>query len=165
MVEKAFNRNLKTLFLHFLCPFTRELLLQPAWDSLKWENPFEHISNTGFLRQENCSLVTRKKTIEKCEIQFSQSCEPDSTECQNKVFLNFFRIFLIFLLNNLKFNFFQSTEPDSTEWQNKVFLKAAGLHPSLFHRIVYYVNEPVLKLHWVHTKQVLNKNPFISLSI
>ena len=59
--KKAFNRNLKTLFQHFSRPFTRELLLQPAWDSLKWENPFEHISNTGFLRQENCSLVTRKR--------------------------------------------------------------------------------------------------------
>ena len=126
--KKAFNRNLKTLFQHFSCPFTRELLLQPAWDSLKWENPFEHISNTGFLRQENCSLVT-KKIIEKMEFSF-QSCEPDSTECQNKV-----------------------------------FLKAGGLHQSLFHRIVYYVNEPILKLHWVHTKQVLNKNPFIPLPI
>ena len=60
---------------------------------------------------------------------------------------------------------FKSCEPDSTECQNKVFLKAAGLHQSLFHRIVYYVNEPILKLHWVHTKQVLNKNPFIPLPI
>ena len=127
--KKAFNRNLKTLFQHFLCPFTRELLLQPAWDSLKWENPFEHISNTGFLRQENYSLVTIFLLLKKMEFSF-QSCEPDSTECQNKV-----------------------------------FLKAGGLHQSLFHRIVYYVNEPILKLHWVHTKQVLNKNPFIPLPI
>ena len=127
--KKAFNRNLKTLFQHFLCPFTRELLLQPAWDSLKWENPFEHISNTGFLRQENYSLVTIFLLLKKMEFSF-QSCEPDSTECQNKV-----------------------------------FLKAGGLHQSLFHRIVYYVNEPILKLHWVHTKQVLNKNPFIPFPI
>ena len=58
--KKAFNRNLETLFQHFSRPFTRELLLQPCWDCLKWENPFEHISNTGFSGQENCSLVAKK---------------------------------------------------------------------------------------------------------
>ena len=57
--------------------------------------------------------------------------------------------------------------PDWAECQNRVFFKAAacGLGQSPFRRIVYYVNEPILKLHWVHTKQVLNKNPFIPLPI
>ena len=57
--------------------------------------------------------------------------------------------------------------PDWAECQNRVFFQAAagGLGQSPFRRIVYYVNEPILKLHWVHTKQVLNKNPFIPLPI
>ena len=126
--KKTLPTGIWNSILTFSCSFTRELLLQPFWDSLKWENPFEHISNMGFSEKKSApSLVW--KTIER------------------------------------KFSWKSSKFRLSQMLKQGLDLKASGLQLSLFHKIVFYVNEPILKLHWVHTKQVLNKNPFIPLPL
>ena len=62
--KKTLPTGIWNSILTFSCSFTRELLLQPFWDSLKWENPFEHISNMGFSDKKSTpSLVW--KTIER----------------------------------------------------------------------------------------------------
>ena len=126
--KKTLPTGIWNSILTFSCSFTRELLLQPFWDSLKWENPFEHFPNMGFSDKKSApSLVW--KTIER------------------------------------KFSWKSSKFRLSRMLKQGLDLKASGLQLSLFHKIVYYVNEPILKLHWVHTKQVLNKNPFIPLPL